>query len=63
MLDLREEREKKGMTQQALAEKVGVTRAHISMIEGGQVHASVKTAKAIGKALGIDWARFFEEDE
>ena len=40
---LREEREKMGMTQEELAQKSGVSRTTISMLENGRV-SCVKTA-------------------
>lgn len=61
MVDLKEEREKKGMTQQDLADKVGVVRQTISMIEMGQNKPSVVLAKKIGKVLKIKWTNFFKD--
>lgn len=46
-------RKNKGYTQQALADKVGITRQQISAIETGQSFPSVPTAKAIADVLGI----------
>lgn len=60
MLDLRKIREAEGMTQEQLAEKVGVIRQTISNIECGLALPSVPTAKAIGEVLEFNWADFFE---
>lgn len=59
MIDLKEVRESKGMTQQELADKCGVIRQTISNIECGLAKPSVPTAQAIGKTLDLDWSLFF----
>ena len=59
MIDLRKVREARGMTQQELADKVGVIRQTISHIEPGRITPSVPTAQAIAQVLGIDWTSFF----
>lgn len=59
MVDLKEARTKKNMTQQELADKVGVARQTISMIENGENQPSVELAKKISKVLKIKWYRFF----
>lgn len=61
MLDLKKIREAAGMTQEQLAEKVGVIRQTISNIECGLALPSVPTAKAIGEVLEFNWAEFFED--
>lgn len=61
MVDLKNIRVKHGMTQKQLSEKCGVVRQAITNIECGANLPSVKTAKAIGKILGFDWALFFDE--
>lgn len=61
MLDLRKIREAAGMTQEQLAEKVGVIRQTISNIECGLALPSVQTAKAIAEVLEFNWAEFFED--
>lgn len=52
-VDVKVERVKKGLTQEELAEKVGVRRQTISMIELGTNNPSPKLAIKIGKALKI----------
>ena len=47
-------REYRGLTQQQLAEKVGIRRAYVAEIETGRKSGSVKTLKAIAQALGVD---------
>lgn len=59
MVDLKKVREKKGMTQDVLAESVGVIRQTISNIECGINKPSPKLAMRLGKVLEIDWTQFF----
>ena len=61
-MDLKIKRKKKRLTQQQLAELVGVDRTLISKIESGSVTPSVTTAKKIAAVLGFNWTRFFEDD-
>ena len=49
------------MTQQELADEVGVIRQAISNIECGIAKPSIPTAQKIGKALDFKWSKFFEE--
>jgi DNA-binding XRE family transcriptional regulator len=63
MLELRKIREAAGMTQEQLAEKVGVIRQTISNIECGVALPSIPTAKAIAEVLKFNWADFFEEEK
>lgn len=58
-MDLRKIREDEGLTQEQLAEKVGVVRTTISNIECGLSLPSVPTAKAIGEVLNFDWKDFY----
>jgi DNA-binding XRE family transcriptional regulator len=63
MLELRKIREAAGMTQEQLAEKVGVIRQTISNIECGVALPSIPTAKAIAEVLKFNWTDFFEEEK
>ncbi len=56
-------REYRGMTQGGLAEKVKVTVAHISQIEGGKRECSVKLLRALGKALNVDIELLLSQQE
>ena len=60
-LELKEARIKKKLTQQELADRVGVNRQTISMIELGVNKPSVELAKKIGKVLKVKWYLFFED--
>lgn len=57
---LKDSRTSLNMSQQELAEKVGVSREYITMIENNERTPSVSIAKKIGIALNIDWTIFFE---
>lgn len=47
-------REYRGLTQNQLADKVGIQRAYVAEIETGRKSGSVKTLKAIAEALEVD---------
>lgn len=44
---------KRGLTQKELARRAGVPRPNLSAIERGQREVSLKTARALGVALGV----------
>lgn len=48
---IRQLRDKRGMTQEALAHAAGVTVGHLSMIERGHSNPTWATVKAIATAL------------
>jgi len=60
MFDLKAVREAKGVTQEQLAEKAGVTRQAIGNYETGANKPSVPVAKIIGETLGFDWTKLYE---
>jgi len=47
-------REYRGLTQNELAEKVGVSVSMIRKIEAGESEGSIKTLKSIAQALNVD---------
>ena len=59
-MNLKEERQKKKLTQQQLADMLGITRQTISHIECGRIKPSIDNAKAIANVLGFEWANFFK---
>lgn len=63
MLNLKNLRTEKGMTQSQLADEIKCARTVIANIEGGTAQPSIATAKALGKALGVNWWEFFEEGD
>ncbi len=50
---LRELREARGLSQDQLAEKAGVHRTHVSLIERGERCPSLKVADHLAAALGM----------
>ena len=60
MINLKEVRSSKGLTQEALANECEVQRTTITMIEAGANKPSVDLAKKLGKVLDVDWTAFFE---
>ena len=51
-----------GMSQTELAEKAGVTRQTIGLIESGDFNPSIKLCLAICRALGVTLNDLFWED-
>ena len=47
-------REYRGLTQAALAELAGISRLYLSQIETGRRGGSVKTLRALAKALDVE---------
>lgn len=62
-LNLKELRELNNITQETLAQKIGVTRQHIGMIENNITKPSIPVAKKIAKTLGFDWTLFYQDEE
>lgn len=60
MINLKELRSDKGLTQEEVAEKCNVLRTTISMIESGINNPSVELAKRLGEILNVDWKEFYE---
>lgn len=57
---IKEEREKRNMTQEQLAEESGVSRGTISALENGTSRATTtKTLSSIAKALGVSIESLF----
>ena len=61
MINLKEVRKSKGLTQEELAAKCDVQRTTVTMIETGENLPSVQLAKKLAKVLEIDWTEFFNE--
>ena len=60
MLNVKELRTAKGLTQEQLAKECEVQRTTITMIEIGENKPSVELAKKLGKIFEVDWKGFFE---
>lgn len=56
---VKELRLKANMTQQELADKIGVQRSTIAMVEIGKNNLSIDLAKKIAEVFGIEWTYFF----
>ena len=61
MINLKDIRTEKGLTQQELADECDVNRTTITNIENGIINPSVQLAKKLGKILGSDWTLFFSD--
>jgi repressor LexA len=60
---IRQLREKLGITQKELAQKVGVDQTTISYYEAGKRSITVDMLQKIADALGVDVRYFFEDQE
>ncbi len=58
-LKLKDLRKKRGLTQQGLADIMGVDRVHISRIESGARRANTDFLEAAAKALSVSMAELF----
>ena len=58
LISLRKER---GFSQKYVSEQIHIAQPSYCTIESGKTTPSVETAKAIGKVLGFDWKRFYED--
>ena len=56
---VRKLREKYGYSQKELAEKIGVSRPAIYMIEKGKNKLTVDNAKKLAEVFNVDWTVFF----
>ena len=63
MIDLKELRTAKGLTQEQLAKECEVQRTTITMIEIGENKPSVELAKKLGKIFEVAWSDFFEDSD
>ncbi len=54
-----EKRKEKKLTQQEIADKIGVSRQYYNDLENEKRSPSVGLAQKIGDVLGIDWTIFF----
>ena len=51
--NVRRLRSKKGISQKALADKVGISVSYVSMLERGQRSPPLETIEKMAKALGV----------
>lgn len=57
---LKEYRNKKGLTQEAVANKSSISRSFYTQVEIGTKTPSVPVAKRIAHTLDFDWTLFFD---
>lgn len=60
MKNIREKREKLGMSQKELAESCGIAQSTLCDIEMGRSNPSIEVALKIAKALKVKSINFFE---
>ena len=60
--NLRRYRLESGLSQEAVAERMGVDRAHVSSMERGQQNVTLLTVWHAAQALGRPAAAFLDED-
>ena len=63
MSKMKEARLRAGLSQQELADKVGVSRQTVNAIEKGEYNPTIKLCRAICRALGKTLDELFWEDE
>jgi len=59
--NMRRHRLAAGLSQEAVAELMGVDRAHVSSMERGQQNVTLLTIWSAAQALGVRPAAFFDE--
>jgi transcriptional regulator with XRE-family HTH domain len=59
--NVRRYREAAGLSQAALAEKIGADRAHVSSMERAQQNVTIVTLWHVSEALGVRAAALLEE--
>jgi transcriptional regulator with XRE-family HTH domain len=59
--ELRKAREKAGLTQTQLAERLGQTQSFVSKCERGERRLDIVEVRAFCKAIGISFPRFIEK--
>ncbi len=60
--NVRRYREAAGLSQAALAEKIGADRAHISSMERAQQNVTILTLWHVSEALGVKAAHLLDEE-
>lgn len=57
---LKELRKQRGLSQQFVSEKLGITQQAYSLIENGNRKLSVELAKALAAILQVEWYTLYE---
>ncbi|PWV92010.1 DNA-binding XRE family transcriptional regulator [Paenibacillus cellulosilyticus] len=58
---LKEKRQRLSLTQDAIAERIGITRASYAHFETGRRTPAPRVAKRLAETMGFDWDIFFAE--
>jgi len=58
---LRERREAAGISQEQLADRAGLHRTYVSLIERGKRTASIEVLRRVASALGVRMSELIEE--
>ena len=61
-MNIKEKRERLGISQKELAEKVGISQSFLCDIEQGRSKPSIDTAIKIAQVLNVDDIKFFEAE-
>ena len=61
-MNLREKRKEKGMTQEALAQKCGISRQRVTNYEIGIREPDLKTLKKLATALDVTVDKLLEDE-
>lgn len=59
-MQLKEIRKAQNLTMKQVSERSDISESMLSLIESGKRTPSVRSAKRIAAALGIEWTKFFE---
>ena len=60
---IRDERGRRGLSQEGLADFSGLSRTHVGEIERGEVSASFSTLEALADGLGVPLSKIVKEYE
>jgi transcriptional regulator with XRE-family HTH domain len=60
---LREKREEAGISQEELADRAGLHRTYVSLIERGKRTASIEVVRRVASALGVSMADLIDATE
>lgn len=61
MFNMKVKRVIAGLTQEELAVKAGISRAHVTRIERGSAKPSVPVAKKLARILNVNWEDFYND--
>ncbi|SEH77718.1 putative transcriptional regulator [Halobacillus karajensis] len=56
---IEEQRKELKLTQEEVAQKLGISRQYYNLIENNKKKPSVTLAKQLSNILGVDWTIFF----